>query len=85
MPLPPNSAILEDSEMVLQDTEIVGSVLAHHDDGYKQHHGERKVKFIKRQLILALVTLSLLTGCESLGDLGKGLGDLFKGFTVRFP
>ena len=43
------------------------------------------MKFVKRQLFWALVTLSLLTGCESLGDLGKGLGDLLKGFTVRFP
>ena len=46
---------------------------------------DRSVKSVKRQLFWALVTLSLLTGCESLGDLGKGLGDLFKGFTVRFP
>ena len=43
------------------------------------------MEFIKRQLIWALVTLYLLTGCESLGDLGKGLGDHFEGFTVRFP
>lgn len=40
---------------------------------------------MKRQLIWVLLILSFLTGCESLGDLGKGLSDLFKGFTVHFP
>lgn len=42
------------------------------------------VKFLKRKLLWTLATLSLLTGCGPLGDLGKGLADLFKGFTVRF-
>jgi len=51
----------------------------------KEDSGDPVVKSIKRQLFWALVTLSLLTGCESVGDLGKGLGDLFEGFTVRFP
>ena len=43
------------------------------------------MRSLRRQLIWALVILSLLTGCGPLKDLGKGLGDLFKGFTVRFP
>jgi len=42
------------------------------------------VKSIRRKLFWALVILPLLTGCGPLKDLGKGLGDLFKGFTVRF-
>ena len=43
------------------------------------------MKSLKRRLFSAVVTLSLLSGCGPLEDLGKGLTDLFKGFTVRFP
>ncbi len=43
------------------------------------------MKFLKRQLIWALLALFLLTGCGPLKGLGKGLSDLFKGFTARFP
>jgi len=43
------------------------------------------MKSVKRQLFWALVLFSLLTGCGPLEDLGKGLGDLFEGFSVRFP
>ena len=56
-----------------------------YDNVFKEDVREGEMKFIKRQLIWALVTLSFLTGRGPLGDLGKGLGDLFKGFTVRFP
>jgi hypothetical protein len=54
-------------------------------DKRKKDLGAPKMKSLKLQLLWTLLTLSLLTGCGPLEDLGKGLGDLFKGITIRFP
>jgi hypothetical protein len=40
-----------------------------------------KMRFIKRQLVWALVVLPLVTGCKPLEDLGKLIDDLLKRFT----
>lgn len=43
------------------------------------------MKLVKRQLIWVVVSLALLTGCGPLKGIGQGLGDIFKGITLRFP
>jgi len=44
-----------------------------------------EMKSLKLRLVLALVDLLFLTGCGALKDLSRGLDDLLKGITLRFP
>jgi len=52
-----------------------------YDRCYAQGSEQAKMRQIKRQLTWILVTLSLLTGCQPLEDLGKLVDDLLKRFT----
>jgi hypothetical protein len=48
-------------------------------------NGNNTLLRYKQKLLITLLMLMSLTGCESLDGLGKGLSDIFKSIKIPMP